>query len=668
MYEFIDVTEIQETALPSEAMQINGEYIENMIAGYRTLHVKGREALSSEIDSYETGVRDGSKLRSKRYPARVITVTYQLIADSNEAFREAYNKLGRILDVTDARLIFNDEPDKYFTGTPSGLGEVEAGRNAVTSEIEITCFDPFKYSVVEYEATPALDESSILIEYNGTYKAHPILEAHFYEETDEDGLTGNGDCGYVAFFTEDEKIIQLGNPDEADGADLYPKSQTLINQTFQQTTSTTAGWTANSGHVLPDVTQVGTTAIGTASYATPASGGSTSANLITVWSDSGLPSFKYVVTAKTSGRTGTSVKVTVTITASMKNTTSYFGVGLGLQGSVYMGGSWHNVTIKEQSANWTGRTAHTVNISFTVSGLTSTTTSITGIQFRVTRTDSGVESGAVSAKNCAALPVSVYTTAQPATYYLTASSYGTGSAWHGAALTRPVPQDTAGETGAADFTLTYSYKLCIGDTAAATAQIGGLHVHVADGSGRVIAGARVVKSQSGKTALVQLFVNGAAVWQSSTDASYTASGSKTATITKSGGTVTFNVAGVMQKFYKAELEDVKAEHITIMFDTYGSKAPMAYNGLYWLKFVKDSCDTYADIPNKFTANDVVIADCKNCSIYLNGILTPPLGALANDWEGFVLTEGLNQIGLTYSSWVPDDYKPSFVVRYREVFL
>jgi hypothetical protein len=45
-------------------------------------------------------------------------------------------------------------------------------------------------------------------------------------------LTGAGDCGYVAFFDEDENIIQLGDPAEIDGDNPYPKSLTQMNQTF----------------------------------------------------------------------------------------------------------------------------------------------------------------------------------------------------------------------------------------------------------------------------------------------------------------------------------------------------------------------------------------------------------------------------------------------------
>ena len=50
MYEFVDTNQAgSKNSLPSEALQIDGEYIENLIDGYRTLYVIGRELLGSEI-------------------------------------------------------------------------------------------------------------------------------------------------------------------------------------------------------------------------------------------------------------------------------------------------------------------------------------------------------------------------------------------------------------------------------------------------------------------------------------------------------------------------------------------------------------------------------------------------------------------------------------------
>jgi len=690
MYNFVDTIQASEgVMLPSEAMLFNGEYIENQISGYRTLNVSGREALSPELTTYETGARDGARLHARRFPERTIIVTYQLIAESNEAFREAYNRLGSILNVEDAQMIFNDEPDKYFIGTPSLIGEVEPGTNAVVGQIEILCVDPFKYSVVEYEATTSLDENSVLISYNGTYKAFPTLEADFYKESEvaEDGetsnaLTGNGDCGFVAFFTEDEKIIQLGDPDEIDGTNTYQKSQTLMNQLFtgQHAWGTTAQalWDVNGAEGLPtEVEQIGDVGMVIASYATPANPASTSGTLIKTTSDAGAPKFNYTVTAKTSGRTENTVRVAVTITASLGNSDSYFGRGYGLTASVYINGAWRSVKLKDASEYWRGRTGHTVNTSFVLTGLNASTAAFTGIKFKVDRSDSvGGSAGIVAEKACSNLAVSPYVAETPDTYCLTATDYGTAnSKWHGAAITRAVPADAAGEVGASDFTLTYKQKMCIGDSQNAVAQMGAFQVQLVDSSGANVAGVRIHKNKSGTWASLLYYVNGVKVYGTTTSLAYnnkafgsSESAVQTSTITKSGGKVTFSIGGIKQTFTDDTITDTKVAHVTFVFENYSDATPLAYNGLYWAKFVKNNCNTLKEIPNKFSANDVVEADCKSGEIRLNGVLSPELGALGNDWEEFTLTPGLNQIGISYSNWLTGEYVPTFKVRYREVFL
>ena len=50
MYSFRDTIDKQYTqGLPSEALNINGKYIENEIEGYQTLKVSGRELLDTEL-------------------------------------------------------------------------------------------------------------------------------------------------------------------------------------------------------------------------------------------------------------------------------------------------------------------------------------------------------------------------------------------------------------------------------------------------------------------------------------------------------------------------------------------------------------------------------------------------------------------------------------------
>ena len=548
MYSFVDTTESQGSALlPSEALKINGEYIENQISGYRTLYVKGRESMVAEIETYETGIRDGSKMKSRRFPARIITVGYQLIAKSNTDFRNAYNTLNDILNVQDAELIFADEPDKYFTGTPSGAEEVEPGRNFVTGEFEITCLDPFKYSVEEYEISPTLDDgTAFAVDYAGTYKSFPTMEAKFYEESETTGeLTGNGDCGYVAFFNDQGKIIQVGNPDEED-TEEYEKSQTLINQKFTTSNgwnnTAQALWNMNSGVVSSSaVTQTGSLSIG-----------------------------------------------------------------------------------------------------------------------KPNNTDDS--------------------------YYLTPNNFGSGEHHHGPSIYRNIPADATENVGATNFTLSYKQKMCIGSGKNDSKQCGAFQVILTDADKNIVAGVFIYKTATGKKAKLRFYIHGDVVETIEIDLSYhnkyfgsnrsankekgieALTTVKTSTITKEGGKVTFSIGGIKRSYSSIPVSNAVVTGVTITMTQYSTKTPLAYNGLYWVKFVKNNCDTWANIPNKFSANDVVVADCKDGEIYLNDAPAPELGALGNDWEEFYLSPGTNQIGISYSDWVTSQYAPSFKLRYREVFL
>lgn len=681
LYEFRDINEeLTQQYIPKEALQINGELIETQIEGYHTLYVQGREALSPEINTYEIGTKNGEIRKNKRYPARTITVGYQLIAESAEAFREAYNKLGGILNVDDAEIIFNDEPDKFFIGTPSEVSEIDPGLNSVKGEFKILCLDPLKYSVAEYEAEPLDDDKgTILVDYGGTYESFPILEADFYQETEggDTALTGHGDCGYVAFFNEQEKIIQIGDPDEEDGSNVYAKSQTLINQTFESAddwgTAAKALWSQNTGKMLPsDGVAAGSIGMKIASYAVPALPKATTGTVLRKQTPAGKPRFHYTVTLRATGRTSNAVTITATITASLGTDKNYFGRGLGVKASVYVGGSWHDIWVKTTSAYWKGRSAHTVSTTFTVTGLTADQTALTGIRFKAWRTDSLLANiaGIMPETGCSSMPISAYVADVPETYFLDASSYGSSEGkYHGPSITRTIPADSAGVSGAADFTFTYKQKMCVGSGKNDSTQMGGFQALVISGSGsnkKILTGVRILKNKAGKKASLQFYVNDAKVETVDLDISSTAV--KTSSIVKSGSQVTFTIGDLKKVYTDTSIKETKATEITFRFEQYSSVNALAYNGIYWAKFVKDNCDTWKNIPNKFSANDVLIADCNQGEIYLNDVRSPQLGALGNDWEDFVLRPGLNQIGVAYSAWVTDEYAPVLKVRYREAFL
>lgn len=216
MYTFVDTVNsgIVGTNLPTEAMSYNGVYLENEIDGYRTLSVTGRELMESEVTDQEIDGMDGSYYRYKTTPARTITVKYQLRARGSREYREAYNKMNKLLSGEQVKVIFNDESDKYFIGTKTSNTQVDGGSNNVIGEIEIYCSDPRKYSTTEKEFTATDGVLNIVNE--GTVPVNIDYDVQTTSET-----------GYIGLVSE-EGIMQYGKVEELDG-ETYKQSEWLAS-------------------------------------------------------------------------------------------------------------------------------------------------------------------------------------------------------------------------------------------------------------------------------------------------------------------------------------------------------------------------------------------------------------------------------------------------------
>lgn len=216
MYAFVNTVNsgIVGTNLPTEAMSYNGVYLENEIDGYRTLSVTGRELMESEVTDQEIDGMDGSYYRYKTTPARTITVKYQLRARGSREFRDAFNKMNKLLSGEQVKVIFNDESDKYFIGTKTSNTQVDGGSNNVIGEIEIYCSDPRKYSTTEKEFTATDGVLNIVNE--GTV---PV-------SVDYD-ITTTSETGYIGLVSE-EGIMQYGKIEELDG-ETYKQSEWLAS-------------------------------------------------------------------------------------------------------------------------------------------------------------------------------------------------------------------------------------------------------------------------------------------------------------------------------------------------------------------------------------------------------------------------------------------------------
>lgn len=216
MYAFVNTVNsgIVGTNLPTEAMSYNGVYLENEIDGYRTLSVTGRELMESEVKHTEIDGMDGSYYRYKTTPARTITVKYQLRARGSREFREAYNKMNKLLSGEQVKVIFNDESDKYFVGTKTSNTQVDGGSNNVIGEIEIYCSDPRKYSTTEKEFTAT--DGVLNIVNDGTV---PV-------SIDYD-ITTTSETGYIGIVST-EGVMQYGKIEELD-SETYQQSEHLVS-------------------------------------------------------------------------------------------------------------------------------------------------------------------------------------------------------------------------------------------------------------------------------------------------------------------------------------------------------------------------------------------------------------------------------------------------------
>ena len=237
--------------LPSGAFKINGQFLESLVPGYHTLNAYNKWTLEKQIATVETAVRSGSIFTGSRYPARHIEIEYYIEGDDWNDLQSSYTTLMRVLDVENAEIIFNGEPDKFVRGSFVVPDDIEGTDTTRNGTFEIVCVDPFKYSTAEYTANAVSKQFNIT--YNGTYRGYPTFVTQFANSENASGdSTSTNECGFVGFVNQREKILQFGDPEETDWADVNYPATVPVNKSFKANT----GWTVNGSQVLTG-TQVG---------------------------------------------------------------------------------------------------------------------------------------------------------------------------------------------------------------------------------------------------------------------------------------------------------------------------------------------------------------------------------------------------------------------------
>ena len=207
-----------------ESFSFDGIWIEDKIPGFFVTGVSGRELMEANLKTQDVGYQDGTHYLARRRPVRVISVNYVLIADSNSAFRAAYNTLNNLLSGEQKKLIFADEPDKYFVASKTGNSQVDTGRNAVSGLIEFTCTDPFKYSTAIKEATAAVDGDHLSAEITNEGSIPAVLS---YQITH-----GSHDNGYIGIVSSNGGTMEFGDVNAVDKETVDQTVRVVTLQSF----------------------------------------------------------------------------------------------------------------------------------------------------------------------------------------------------------------------------------------------------------------------------------------------------------------------------------------------------------------------------------------------------------------------------------------------------
>lgn len=220
---------------PTYAPSFNGTYLEDVIPGYRTTDVTGRESWQSEVKELSSEIRDWALFTRNRRQPRDITVKFTITTSSNERYRSSTDKLKGILtnygsdpiEQSEFQIIFRDESDKYYKGVITNLSVEKLVNYACGSgEFTIHCADPCKYSLKEYEVY--LENDKFNVDYDGTYYSHPIFEVRTMPQHVANPIR------WVSFINQDGKIIQIGNVDEVEVPEdeIKTKSEVIFDNDF----------------------------------------------------------------------------------------------------------------------------------------------------------------------------------------------------------------------------------------------------------------------------------------------------------------------------------------------------------------------------------------------------------------------------------------------------
>lgn len=199
-------------------------------------------------------------------------------------------------------------------------------------------------------------------------------------------------------------------------------------------------------------------------------------------------------------------------------------------------------------------------------------------------------------------------------------------------------------------------------------QGGGFDFYINNQGGSNIAGVSIYRNKNGRVQWAMIVKGNIVKGGSYALADNPFKGAwRTQTITKSLGTITFNVGGVTYSVTDPEIAGHAYDAYNASFVFYrqpGAEDIGTNNALQAALFYGYNND-WQDIANKIPQNGLVSIDTGSGQITLNGAESLGLGVITNNFEDFVLEPGSNTITCEASDWVDD---AEYTLKYREAYL
>lgn len=655
MYDFRETTPFtgsDDNQRPAEAMLIDGQYIEDLIPGYSTLQVSGRELLSQSIEKQTIGKSDGEFIQYARNPSREIVVGYRLAASNNLSFRQAFYKLNSILHGDSHRVSFNDDPSKYWIATFSDIDDVPKGRNAITSSFTLFVPDGIAHSV----ATKTFD--------NMPYKDIPVNLLKGSGEPQTVAAQVWGDDPHLLLDTSSLKIgdivsFQVKVNGVKDTNFFVGLNSQQISPLFSNGMETFAiTWTKELSDLpLPIKFSVKPAALTdeyTWSQAKAAIGTTASP-----WSPNPADPEYYSDTITV--HNGGTYPVEPVITATMHADNGLIAL-INSQGGVLQFGNPEEADGVErkrsEAARYEGFDKEPAGAAYN--------TGQTNSHYYYIKTQKNVMEGSVKYADddgSAVEPV-----------FLPNNSYY----WEGPSLHLKTTNASNGSnTGSLIAKWRYKFNSSVN-------ALGAIEMTLDNDTG--VAYQVIIRSNyAGKDDVdVQVFAGSTLVFQQTLNRSVFSNGRYyEAKLTKLGNTLNLQLAGIVQGGIKpsevitrnpplimppimltSDEASLPVTGATLWFQRF-ENYPYPDMGVYDMDIEWLNVDYWTDLKNRFGAGDVVTIDVANRQILVNGVINADLQLIDNDWKKFRLLPGDTQILTQRSSWA-QPYEVE--VAFKEAFL